>query len=140
VGQFDRLILSADLPPTYTPNVVIGFCFATKGQIVRPVMPQETGSRTGPAQGETRRGHMFTALLLNTQGISFGTTFTHLQPAQLAATRNGPIYPLTSLFSGVHQDTLNDDYSFDGMLCWQIIRPYPSTIVNIGGWLHTQER
>lgn len=129
------------LAQTYVPiPAVIGTCYVTRGQIVRGATPQETGSRIGPAQGETRRNHMFSSLLLNTQGISFGTEFAYMRPAQLAAYESGPIYPVTQLFSGVHWDTLDDNPSFDGMICWEVTRPYPATVVNIGGWVHTSER
>ena len=121
-------------------GILIGSCFTSQGQIVRGALPQETGSRTGPAQGQTRRTHMFSSLLYNTQGVSFGTDFQHLDTAQLSAFESGPIYPVTKLYSGVYWGTVDDGYSFDGMLCWQVTRPYPATIVNIGGWVHTQER
>jgi hypothetical protein len=118
----------------------IGFAFTSEGQIVRPATQQDTGSRIGPAQGETRRAHMFSTMLFNTQGISFGTDFDHLYPAQLSAYESGPIYPVTQLFTGIHWDTVADSPSFDGMLCWQVSRPYPATVVNIGGWVRTAER
>jgi hypothetical protein len=119
---------------------VIGTCFTSRGQIVRPAEQQKTGSRIGPAQGETRREHMFNTLLFNTQGISFGTNFDYLYPATFQQYLNGPEIPVTELFSGIYWDTIESDYNLEGTLCWQVTRPYPATVVNIGGWIHTQER
>jgi hypothetical protein len=89
--------------------------------------------------GKTRRTHMYSALLQRTQGIKFGTDFGSMRPAQFRSAGNIP-YPLTSLFSAVHQDSLQDDYSFDSMLCWEIDRPYPATVCTLGANLHTQDR
>lgn len=133
----------AALPPQaaviYTIPVAIGYTYTSQGQILRPIAPAESGARNGPALGKTRRAHMFTSLLLSTQGISFGTTFTKLHAAALVSPGGTPLAK-NVLFTGTLQDTLEDDYSFDSMICWQITRPYPASVLTIGSFLHTQDR
>lgn len=134
----------AAAPPTVGVNltipVAIGYAYPTQGQILRPIAQQETGAQNGPALGKTRRSHMFSALVFNTQGISFGTAFDHLRPAEFRDKDDTTILPLTTLFSNVHWDNLDDSYGYDSMLCWEIDRPYPATVLTIGAFLHTQDR
>lgn len=133
----------AAIPPAngvfWTTPVAIGYAYPSQGQILRAIAPQEAGAQNGPALGKTRRTHMYSALLQKAQGVSFGTDFSATRPAQLRSKGGIPL-PLTTLFSGVHQDSLQDDYSFDSMLCWQITRPYPATVCTLGAFLHTQDR
>jgi hypothetical protein len=130
---------AAGLPLT---QIVVGFTFASQGQLVRPIMPAETGARNGPALAKMRRTHRSGALLSNTLGISFGTTFT--ASGQLAARftladRQTNIPPLTT-FSGVFEAPIFDQYSYDSMICWQVTRPWPATVVAIAGNLQTQDQ
>lgn len=117
----------------------IGYGYASQGQILRPIHPQEAGAANGPALGKTRRSHQLAALLQQTQGISFGTDFTKVHTAELK-TKGGTNYALTALYSGVQWGALEDDYSFDSMVCWQVTRPYPATVCALGPFLHTQDR
>lgn len=119
--------------------VAIGFTYTSQGQILRPIVPQESGAANGPALAKTRRSHMFGGLLHKTQGISFGTVFSNLRPAEFR-TPGGTPYPLTTLWSGIYWNTLEDDYSFDSMLCWEISRPYPATVLTLGPFVNTQDR
>ncbi|MGO9997506.1 MAG: hypothetical protein ACLPKW_07135, partial [Acetobacteraceae bacterium] len=125
----------------YTIPAVIGFTYTTQGQIVRPAVPQEAGAANGPAQGKTRRSHMFSALLAGavTGTLSIGTSFDSLRPLNFLSPGGKP-YDTLTLYAGVFWDTIEDDYSFDGMLCWQITRPLPAPVVSIGGFLNTQDR
>lgn len=118
--------------------VVIGYPYTTQGQLLRPATPPEAGSANGPALGKRRRNHMFSALLHGTQGVSFGTDFTRMRPAQFK-TEGGTPYPVTQLFDGVYWDTVDDDYSFEGKLCWEVTRPYPVSVLALGGMIHTMD-
>lgn len=131
----------ADLPlgQAYFAPFAIGYTFASRGQILRPIAQSETGAQNGPALGKTRRNHQFAALLLNTQGISFGTVFDNLRPAQFQS-EGGIDYTLLQLKSGIHQATIEDDSSYDGMVCWEVTRPYPATVLAIEPFLQTQDR
>jgi hypothetical protein len=136
--------IPAAIPPSdgvfWTVPVAIGYTFTSQGQILRPINPQEAGSRNGPALAKTRRSHMFGALLFKTQGISFGTDFNFLRPGNLHGADDETTLPLTTLYSDVLWDTLDDTYSFNSMLCWEIDRPYPANVSTMGAFLHTQDR
>lgn len=120
---------------------VIGYTYTTRGQIVRPATPVETGSQNGPAQGKTRRSQMFSVLLAAAiyGTLSFGTIFGKLRPANFKTPGGQPV-PTNTLFSGIHWNTLEDGYDFDGMIAWEITRPLPANVVSIGGFIHTQDR
>lgn len=119
--------------------VVVGFSYTSKGQIVRPATQPESGARTGPGFGKVRRTHLLSALLQDTQGISFGTDFAKLNAANFE-TPGGTAYTRLELFSGVFRVTPTDSYGLDSMVAWQISRPYPATVALIGGMLETQDQ
>jgi hypothetical protein len=123
---------------TANPSAVVGFTYTSQGQIVRPHSREESGARSGPGFGKKRRNHYVIAQLEGTQGISFGTDFGILHPA-LFAEGGGKAFPLTRQFSGIFRDQFNDDYDFDGMICWQITRPYIANVAAIGGAIQTQD-
>lgn len=115
----------------YMP-VVVGFTFTSDGQTLRPIAPEQTGTRAGPSFGDLRRSHYVKALLRNTIGIQFGTDFgSTLQQAKLADGTGTQPAP-TQMYSGLWRETLNDDYTFDSMLSWRIVRPYPAQVISIG--------
>jgi hypothetical protein len=122
-----------------TIPVVIGFTYTSRGQVLRGIAPDATGARNGPALGKTRRDHRYAALLANAQGLSFGTDFAKMNAAILQ-TPGGTNIPINVLKTGVHTQTLTDRYSYDGMLCWQISRPYPATVASAENFLATQDR
>jgi len=144
-GSADGLYTSAFAAAATT--WVVGFSYTSKGQLLRPAVPQQAGTRMGPALGKTRRSHIGSVLLHNTAGISFGTSFTDsiggttsMKPARLMSP--GGTVPLAQneLFSGVLWEPLTDGSSLDSMLCWQITRPYPATVVAIGATVQTQDQ
>jgi hypothetical protein len=121
------------------PRIVVGFTYTSDGQLVRPISPADSGARNGPAFGKTRRNHQYSVLVSNTLGVSFGGTFPVVRPAQFRKPNGNPLDPLT-MFSGVHHDSLDDDYSYDGMVAWRVTRPWPANIVAISGNIQTQDR
>ena len=123
-----------------SPVAMLGYSFVSEGQLLRPLAPQELGAQNGPGLGKTRRTHMYAALVYNAQGLSFGTDFVStLKPAQFSFP-SGTLYPMATLYAGTHWATLEDDYSFDSMLAWQVSRPYPATIMAIEGFIQAQDR
>lgn len=121
---------------------VVGYTYTTQGQIVRPNAPAETGARNGPAFGKKRRHHQIAAQVEGTQGVSFGTSFSaQMYPATFLINDNvaNPV-SISESYTGIYVNTINDDYSYDGMLCWQVTRPYPCNMVAIGGFLETMDR
>lgn len=119
--------------------IVVGQNFMSQGQLLRPILPQDTGARAGPALGKTRRTHQFSALIENTVEISFGTSFDTLVPAAFKQP-NGAAYAVNDSFSGVYHETLGDDYSYDSMLCWQVSRPFPANVLAVSQFIETQDR
>lgn len=125
-----------------TIPAVVGFTYTSRGQIVRPAQQGETGSQTGPGEGKTRRNHMasflFSAAVYGS--VYIGTVFGKLRPANFKQADATTPVPTTGLFTGVYWSTIEDNYSFDGMIAWEITRPLPCTVVSITGFLHTQDR
>lgn len=148
-GGFGNFACPVDLAAGITTGrltipAVIGFTYTTQGQILRPGIPQDAGSMNGPPAGKVRRSHQYTALIQNgvSQTISFGTGFAspYKMHAPIFKTAGNTPYMSNELYSGVFWDNLDDQYTFDSMLAWQITRPVPGTICSIGGFLGTQDR
>jgi hypothetical protein len=127
----------------YTTNysfpAVIGYCYTSQGQILRPLAPQATGAQNGPALAKTRRVHMIGFLVVDTQGVTVGTNFTKMYPMDLKSP-GGIAYNANQLVSGIYWNTIQDDNSFDGMVAWQSARMLPATISSINVFLQTQDR
>ncbi len=120
-------------------QMLVGFSFTSQGQPVRPNAPAESGARNGPAFGKKRRNHQYAVQVEGTQGVSFGSTFSTLKPA-LFKSAGGMTLPATQSFTGIHWDMISDDYSFDGMLAWQVTRPYICNMAAVGGFLQTMDK
>jgi hypothetical protein len=122
--------------------IIAGFTFESDGQILRPSSQQDSGARNGPAFAKKRRSNEYGIQVVNSQGLSVGTSFTipgEMNPVYFKDATEQTI-PINQLYSGIHWDSLSDDYSFDSMLAWKITRPYPATVAAIGGFIHTQDR
>jgi hypothetical protein len=88
---------------------------------------------------------MWSALMENTVQITWGTSLTptplgNMEPWNTVNPNTGELLSGGESFSGVAFGTLNDSSSFDGMLCWQIDRPYPCTIAVANSFMQTIER
>lgn len=129
---------SLDEDPYLIP-IVAGYPFTSQGQILRPVEQSDTGAVNGPAFGKTRRSHEFACLLHRSKGVSFGTEFASLRPAEFKSP-GGTAYNAGQLYSGTFQNTLEDDYSTDSMLAWETTRPLPTSVLAIGAYLKTQDK
>ncbi|HEX9213167.1 MAG TPA: hypothetical protein VF901_21880 [Bradyrhizobium sp.] len=130
-----------DVMFTGTMPALVGFSYNSDGQIVRPSQPAESGARSGPAFGKKRRNHQFAIQVEGTQGTSVGTEFTtgRLKPI-LFKTKGEKAYRVSQQFTGIHWDTIVDDESFDGMICWRVSRPYICNIAAVGGFIQTQDK
>jgi hypothetical protein len=121
---------------------VVGFTYNSDGAQVRPIAQADSGARNGPAFAKLSRGHRFGMKLVGTLGLSVGGDLS--KPLYSCAFRKGdmitPIDPLTT-FSGIWQDTLRDDYGYEGgCVSWRISRPFPANIIAIGTNLSTQDQ
>jgi hypothetical protein len=122
-----------------TATIVVGFTFTSDGQIVKPMTSQESGTRSGPAFGKKRRTHQYALQTVNSAGMSIAARFDKLNPITFKSDAN-VMMAAGQMFTGTYQDTLNDEYTYDSMLCWRVSRPLPATVVAIGGFIHTQDR
>lgn len=141
------------VPPTnYFGPFLAGTAFVSRGQILRRLDPQESGARDGPALAKTRRTHMYGMLVANTGvgtgpgtangggSLNVGTVFGDLYPAQFRMADDQTLIPVTQMAQGVFTDALQNDYTFDSMLAWEVTRPYPATVLAVTQFLHTQDR
>ncbi len=117
-----------------------GFTYTSQGQLLRPVGEKETGAKLGPGFAETRRVERVGAQLASTQGIFFGSTFDGslvLRPAVLL--NKATTLAVNVMFTGVLREFLECANDFDGMIAWQITRPYPATVTAIAGFIATND-
>lgn len=117
----------------------IGLTYTSQGQTLRPDFGPDAGARNGPAFGKKRRLHWYAASLYRTQGIKFGTDFRKMRPASLLASATTPVVA-PALFSDIFSTTIDNDYSFNGQIAWQIERPYPAMIVALGGYIEAVDK
>lgn len=123
---------------TYCAPFAVGHTYCSRGQILRPVTPNESMSQTGPSLGKYRRATDAMVLLADTQGMSMGVDFLTMRPLAFK-TNNGigqagggvTAMPLNQTFSGVYKGNVDADSNFDNMWCWEVCRPYPCTVIAV---------
>lgn len=153
--------ISSALVRVYVP-LVVGYNYVSAGETVRPLTTVDDQSPKPYAPGKTRRVHMFGALLQGAIGNPLGlvnatqTTPSGPQPlgglqfrsgsvnstwfpAQLRYLNEAP-YNYETLYNGVHWDTIDGDENLDGVVSWQMTRPYPVTVCSIAAYIETAER
>lgn len=122
--------------------VAIGYAYKSRGQLLRPMKQETIRSQVGPGLAKKRRVHEV-GILFNATGGKFylGTDFSVMYPAQFYDSTGG-LMDNSTLFSGVYWDTIEDEMSgngYDGMVCWEIRRPYPATVVSLTGFMELDE-
>jgi len=118
----------------------VGYTYLSRGQTLRPATAAQTGSATGPGFGKIRRDHKFGMLLASSIGLYVGGTFDRMRPVQYR-TPGGLAYGANQPFDGIFgNQELEDDYSLNGYLCWEVRRPWPTTVQAVGGFLMTQDK
>lgn len=135
-GLFDEAFA---LAAAAANQIIVGFTYTTDGQIVRPNSAAESGARNGPAFGKLRRSQQFMLLVNQTAGLSIGTRFDKLDTVKFNAEGSGTAMAFGQTFSGVYRNTLQDDDTFDSMLCWRSTRPAPAMIAVAGAAIHTKD-
>jgi hypothetical protein len=124
--------------------IVVGQPFVAQGQRLRAATQDNIKGAKGAALGRRRRSSQFAVLVQDGVIVSFGTTLlpspggNMIQAVFPTADGITPIAASTQ-FSGVYWNTLNDDYTFDGGLCWQIDRPWTCTICAVSQFMVTEE-
>lgn len=138
-STFENLAVDiVDASTLYSIPCVIGFNYQTQGQLCRPVMPADTGARTGPGFAKKKRTARYGINTVESLGVQVGTNFNKMIPVPVASPL-GSLPPYLSMFSGIKRETLPNDFSFDSMLCWQTTRPFPATVTTFGGFINTED-
>lgn len=126
-------------PELYCVPFVVGATYPSRCQILRPASPQESQTQSGPAQGKLRRMTYAAPLLFEAQGVSMGVDFLNMRPLAFKSAGGTVDLTVQQLFSGVYWQTVDADYNYDNMWCWQITRPYPCTVVSVECQVETNE-
>lgn len=137
--RFGLLTLSTD-NGWFLP-CVIGYLMTSIVTLLRPQTQEQTRTPTGPGPGKTRRHHQAAVQFANTvtgPSIQIDDSTVHA----LNFTTEDQITQLdhTTLFSGIHWQTVDAGYNLDGRITITTSSPYPMTIASVTGFLHTQDR
>lgn len=125
---------------TYKIPCVIGFNYVSRGQLCRPEMPVDTGAKNGPGFGKKRKTARYAMQVVNAISVRLGTLFSKTKPAPLTKIdAGGKRLNYLETFSGIVRETLDDDFSYDSMLAFEVTRPYPCTITILGGFIETTD-
>lgn len=116
---------------------VVGFTYTSKGKLLRTLAPDAAGSQLGPALAKKRRQANVGLLLVDTQGVSLGVDDYPVKAAKFI-TKGGTAIAISQLFSGIYWGTVDDSYSYDSQLTWEITRPYPATVAAAGPFFETE--
>lgn len=139
VSQFSDLSVEVvNGGSTFSIPCVIGFNYLSQGQMCRPQLPIDTGSKNGPGFGKLRRTSKYAIHLVSSLGVKVGTKFTNLITVNYATPR-GNLPPYLATYTGIVREPLPDDFTYDSMLCWSTTRPHPATVVTFGGFIETQD-
>ena len=141
-------------PISVTVPVLCGLNYISQGQLVRPLQAPDLKLQAGIGLGATRRGYEYALLVQNCVTLQVGTDLndesagTDDESSTLSTalfTSDGGRTPELALtatepFNGVHWGVLQDDYTFDGMLAWQIDRPSPGSVLAAAIYLNDEDR
>lgn len=134
-------IASGGVHVTVVVPVTIGFTYISQGQCLRPASAQDIGSREGAALGKTRRQHSASFLLSNAIGLAVGTSFSKLDFPEMVNPDIPVALPQDQMFNGVlWMPAIEDSYTFDSKLAWQVSRPWPCTVEATSSFLAAEER
>lgn len=114
-----------------------GYKYRRRGQMLRPLFQ----GNTGPSFAKSRRNALMGVYVGTAQEISIGDSFDNLHPLTLTVS-NQSVRPLTAddFVTGIFRDSVEDDYTYDGNLCWEQTRPVRGSILAVGGFLDYEEK
>ena len=120
---------------------VIGFTFTSTVKRLRPDTPDEARTQQGTGVGDLRRHHWYalnlSAAVSGTITVSGGNSFDQGYPAVFY--QNGAPLANTTLFRGVHRDTIDSEDDLDGQIVATVTRPVPFSICSWSGFIETEE-
>jgi len=135
-GLFTRAFAMA----TPASQIVVGFVFNSDGQIVKPLTPADSGSRSGPAFGLIQRIHRASFGLVGSFAFQIGMSFSKLMSVHLKQTDDRTAWPAGQAYTGLHGETMNGDYTRDSSLCWRSSRVFPLTITQLAANLESMDQ
>lgn len=124
---------------------VIGLGYTSKGKMLRTITANPElggpGRQGGPAFGKFRRLSGYAVNFVHAVKMKFGTDFDlTLKPTDFRTNpEGGKPWPAGTLFNRMHRAKVEHSDDLDGQLCFQVDRPYPSTIAAIGIDLDTKD-
>jgi hypothetical protein len=137
--SFDVTDINGNVATVYVP-CVIGTTYTSQGQLLRPFDAQDTKSQSGPGLAKLKRPHFIGALLNGTPaGFTLGTDGTFNPVVLRGDGGQADALPMAQEYTGVYWDTVEARETFDAQVNWQITRPYPARILQIGPFLDTDE-
>ena len=120
-------------------QIVIGCTYNSDGQLVRQISPADSGalemvlhsgrSGAGIAMPCCWRIHL---VFLSER------RFAKLIPAIFKQADGVTALPPLTTFSGVYQNTLQDDYGYDGMMCWRVSTSFSLVTSSAGQRQHSE--
>lgn len=121
--------------------VVVGYRYASRGQLLRPVSQADTGAALGPGFAKMKRTHAYGILVNSTKGLKIGTSFDRLHDLGNADGKTAErVLSPTELSSGIIADTLEDENGYDSQICWEVTGPYSAMVCAIGGFIKTEDK
>ena len=123
---------------TVSVPVLIGYSYQSVGWCLRPTTEGQTKSPLGGAVGKRRRMQRAGLEFINAQGVAIGNKQGNTDAVQF---KDSGLNTTTKdvLFSGIMQLSVRDTNSYDGQLYWEIVRPYPCTVVSVTTFLEIEE-
>lgn len=114
-----------------------GIKYRRRGQQLRPAFQ----GNTGPSFAKSRRNALMGVYVDKAQEISIGDTFDNLRPLTLTVS-NQSVRALTpsDFVTGIFRDSVEDDHTYDGNLCWEQTVPVPGSVLAVGGFLDYEEK
>jgi hypothetical protein len=144
-NQWGRFYAGLVLDPVttitaYSVPISVGATFTSTGQLLRPDYGVDAGAQNGPAFGKLRRLHKWAGSFWKTRGLSIGTDIDgQLYPVMLRSPGK-IVLSVPNLFSGIISDTINNDDSYNAQIAWKVTRPYPVTILAMGGYISLADK
>lgn len=135
----DNVIQDEDVTNLYVVPACFGVTFVSRGQLLRPDYGQDSGAQAGPAFAKKRRLHWWAGAFVRAQKTYVGTDFDKMYPIRFQ-TQSTIDVGTPTYFDGTVTTTVNNDYTWNGKIAWQITRPFPCTISAIAGFIETQDK
>jgi len=115
--------------------IVFGFPYNSDFRLLR----SDSGAADGTALAKTRRANRVGILVNQTQALKFGYSLDDLHTVVMRTAQDnlgfGP-----PLFDGIVSEIANQDYDFDGQICFRVSDPYPASVLAISMQLTVEDR